>query len=305
MTIKAFCKLNLSLYIGKKRTDGYHSLDSIMVLLDLADLLRLETGQEAFSVSGPFGEGVPLDGQNLVLKTLKLFRESTGFAEPLGLRLEKNVPHGAGLGGASADAAALLLALNRLWGGKTAAALSEDALLDLGARLGSDIPFFVRCFLHKSACAKVGGRGEKVEICTLTEASALPPEFAFGFSPGFSPGTGPIVLLAMPSFQMPTAGAYAALDEARKNGRARNLEALRGRLPGLLPNSFLEASDAYDPLLEALQEAGARCCGLSGSGSCCFGLFENREQAVLASSLKKFQKFLLLPLAHFQNSVLQ
>ncbi|MCL2380244.1 MAG: 4-(cytidine 5'-diphospho)-2-C-methyl-D-erythritol kinase [Treponema sp.] len=276
--IQAPCKINLHLCIGEKRPDGFHDVASVFAALALSDTLRFErAGPQGVSVLDvncrrPCGAIPPED--NLVLKAAALFRERTGFAGGLRIRLDKRVPVGAGLGGGSSNAASTLLALNALAG----APLSGNELTELSATLGSDVPFFLA-----GGAAFVSGRGEVVE-------------------PVKAPA-GLWVVLVKPPFSSDTKTAYRLLDEAREHGCCREpgreqathapskdvlIRSLEGG-PGTWPfyNDFLPLflredgaeADAYRAILEGLRQAGASFAGLSGSGSCCFGVFVTEKMA--------------------------
>ncbi|WP_338687153.1 4-(cytidine 5'-diphospho)-2-C-methyl-D-erythritol kinase [Haloferula helveola] len=153
MTVEAPAKLNLSLRVIRRRDDGFHEIDSVMVTLPgLHDRITITGADEdRFECDEP---GVPTDGSNLAMKALAVFREETGEMDPLAVKLEKRIPHGAGLGGGSSDAAAMLRALDTHFGTK----LGVDALVELAARIGSDIPFFLG-----PPVGRVLGRGEILE----------------------------------------------------------------------------------------------------------------------------------------------
>ncbi|GAA5481854.1 4-(cytidine 5'-diphospho)-2-C-methyl-D-erythritol kinase [Haloferula sargassicola] len=174
MILEASAKLNLSLRVLGRRDDGFHELESLMVRLDgLADRLEIEVSDEDhFSCDAP---GVPADDSNLVIKALQLFRRETGIRDRVRIRLEKRVPHGAGLGGGSSDAAAMLAGLNEL----SRAGLPVGNLTEMGARLGSDIPFFLG-----PPVAVVKGRGERIE-----EGPSLPSMRVVLLKPGFGVST--------------------------------------------------------------------------------------------------------------------
>lgn len=179
-TLRSPAKINLWLRILGKREDGFHDLETRLCPLHLADEVRLSpsaTGAAELVCSNP---EIPVDETNLALKALRAFEQAAGVAQPWRIHLEKNIPHGAGLGGGSSNAAAVLLALNQLNGYP----LGMDLLRDLAARLGSDVPFF----LHRQTC-DASGRGE-----TLTPVKeAIPPL---------------PLLLIKPSFNIATPWAY-------------------------------------------------------------------------------------------------
>ena len=284
--IEAPCKINLHLEIGEKRPDAYHNLKSLFVSLALGDTLRFEkTGKEgdcSLEMNWDFlspdfipAESIPLE-KNLIFRAVSLFREKTGCNSGLLIRVDKRIPAGAGLGGGSSDAASCLLALNCLFGLK----LPVLELKKMAALLGSDVPFF----LEPGGAAFVSGRGEIVEPVKAPE--------------------GLWVILLKPPFASGTAEAFRLLDEARglnnekaintnnkKNLSKKTLIQALGKDPVTWPfyndflNDFLsvglpnERTEAYRALLSALRETGASFAGLSGSGSCCFGVFKAKDEA--------------------------
>ena len=151
ISCKAPCKVNVSLRVLGKRADGFHEVDTVMVPLELCDVLEFfpADGLE-MSCDAP---GVPLDESNLVMKAGRLMERELGRPMPWHVRLVKNVPHGAGLGGGSSDAACVLSALNELEHG----GLSRRRLAELAGEIGSDVGFFI----YGMAC-RCTGRGEKV-----------------------------------------------------------------------------------------------------------------------------------------------
>jgi len=172
-------KINLSLRILGRRDDGFHELRSLMLPVSIFDELQIdhkEEGDLEFVCNAP---GIPLDDSNLVVSAVRLFCGTFGFLPKLRVELRKHIPHGAGLGGGSSDAATTLLALNALFETE----LTRETLAELGAELGSDVPFFV----YQSA-AWIGGRGEQVEPVRGLENVPL--------------------LLVKPPFEVPTPWAY-------------------------------------------------------------------------------------------------
>lgn len=178
MQFTAPAKINLSLEVRGKRPDGFHEIETLMVPISLADTLTIERGDcgIAFTCSDAT---LPAGDDNLVVRAAKLFFERMDIKPDVGIHLEKRVPHGAGLGGGSSDAAATLMGLNELFG----AGFDTPTLSAMASELGSDIPFFV----YRSA-AVCKGRGEIVEPVAF--AHPLP------------------LLLLKPSFGVPTPWAY-------------------------------------------------------------------------------------------------
>ncbi|PQJ27549.1 4-(cytidine 5'-diphospho)-2-C-methyl-D-erythritol kinase [Rubritalea profundi] len=165
----ARAKINLNLKILGKREDGFHALETRMAPISLADQLTF-TPSEEYSLECDQA-GVPLDESNLVTMAVRIFQRETGKACAFRVQLEKLVPHGAGLGGGSSDAAATLRALNQLEGTN----LSVDVLAEWAGEIGSDVPFFV----YDSVC-DCSGRGEivqPIEWPYLLDALLLKPSF--------------------------------------------------------------------------------------------------------------------------------
>jgi 4-diphosphocytidyl-2-C-methyl-D-erythritol kinase len=298
--IEAPCKINLHLHVKDRRSDGYHSLESIFLALDFGDTLHFFPGSRVHGAGDTMDDtcAVRWDGpaagpaagagfkpeENIVLKAAALFRARTGFDRPVRVELVKRVPLGGGLGGGSSDAAAVLAALNVLAG----TGLSVEALGEMAAELGSDVPFFLA--LDRSPAALVSGRGERI----------LP----IG-------GPGPLwVVLVNPGFSSPTAAAFRLLDEsggpAASGPSGEALAAALGEAPRDWPygNDFLpvflaagtvRAREAYSGILQDLKALGADFAGLSGAGSTCFGLFTGGDRAFRAEKrLKKRWPFVQL-----------
>lgn len=185
-TLEAPAKLNLSLKVIGKREDGFHEIDTLMVKLPgLADQLEFcEAGEFSFECDDA---SVPSDDGNLVVKAVRAYETATGTPCKCAISLKKRIPHGAGLGGGSSDAATTFLGLNRLHDFK----LSVERLHDLAASLGSDIPFFL-----SSGAARCTGRGEIVKPV---------------------PSPAPLhVLLLKPSFSVATPDAYRRWSSSRE-----------------------------------------------------------------------------------------
>jgi len=179
MQILAPAKINLSLRVLGRRPDGFHEIESVIAPVSLYDKIEIEQQSRwiDFSCDDPT---LSTGDDNLVVRAAKLFLEQAGITSGLSIKLEKKIPHGAGLGGGSSDAAATLRALNELFKTK----LSREDLVDLATKIGSDVPFF----LYESA-ALCKGRGEIVKPIRLKEKLAI--------------------LLFKPAFGVPTAWAYS------------------------------------------------------------------------------------------------
>ena len=187
MEFLAPAKINLSLLVKGRRDDGYHEIESLIAPVSIFDTLDIALRDQPgidFTCDDP---ALPADDTNLVVRAAKLFCAEVGREPRLRLALRTQIPHGAGLGGGSSDAATTLLALNALCDAR----LSMDALTALAAQLGSDVPVF----LHRSI-ATVRGRGEAVTPCAF-------------------PHTLPL-LLVKPPFAVPTPWAYGRWRDSRE-----------------------------------------------------------------------------------------
>ena len=188
----AHAKVNLWLNVVGRRADGYHLLDSLVAFADLADTLEVEaSGRLTLDVKGPHAAALAREADNLVLKAARLLGGHAGIEPGAAFTLTKNIPLASGLGGGSADAAAALRALCRLW----CLALPERELAGLAVQLGADVPM---CLMERTAIA--GGIGEK-----LAAAPALP---ACG------------LLLVNPGVSLPTADVFRARRGALSAPRA-------------------------------------------------------------------------------------
>lgn len=274
MDVKAFAKINLGLDVLGKRDDGYHEVRMIMQSIGLCDEVSLEALEEdeiSLSLAGA-GPDVPEDERNIMYKAAALLKEHCGLRKGVSIKAVKHIPSQAGLGGGSADAAAVLKGMNSLF----ELGLDEKELRELGVRLGADVPF---CVMEGTALAE--GIGE-----ILTPLKKAPHLY---------------VLLAKPSEGVATGGIYKAIDESGlmedEDGRAHR----RGCIDGLiracdagdvrelcsdLINIFEPVTEARQPLIAELRrrmlELGALGALMSGSGPTVYGLFEDRAGAEAA-----------------------
>ena len=256
----AQAKLNLSLAITGRRADGFHELVSLVAPIALADSLTLEVGHPlGLTCDDP---SLPVDSTNLVLKAAAAYARRRP-ASPTGrFLLTKRVPHGAGLGGGSADAAAALRLLDRASGDP----LGPEALEALAAEIGSDCPFFVR-----GQAAVMRGRGERLEILPAAARAAL---------------AGRKVVLAKPPFGVPTPEAYGLLAKAGKYRPVAQAEAeLAAWLAQPAADPVKLGNDLAAPVfskylaLPAGLASFRRVTGsdwqMTGSGSACFAWVED------------------------------
>jgi 4-diphosphocytidyl-2-C-methyl-D-erythritol kinase len=261
LVTRAHAKVNLDLRVLGTRADGFHELRTVFQTIELHDTLTLEVHGGAFAVKCRM-PGVPLDSSNLVWRAAAALWSALGRAgEPADvvITIDKAIPMQAGLGGGSADAAAALLGLARLWGGAPVTLLREVA-----SGIGADVAFFLA-----GGTALGLGRGE--EIYPLVD---LPPHW---------------IVIIHPPFGVSTAEAYAWYDDDRTAGvkETRELQIL----PVPWPTRAAQMINDLEPpvvrrhpeitaLKASLRDAGAVAAAMSGSGSAVFGLFRSRAAAM-------------------------
>ena len=260
VTVEANAKINLTLDILGKRPDGFHEVAMVMQTIGLHDTLVMEKTERdiELSINVPW---LKADEKNLAWRAAELIRQEYGLEGGVRIELTKRIPVAAGLAGGSADAAAVLKGMNDLYGLQ----LDEEKLCELGARLGSDIPF---CIMGGTMLAT--GRGE-----VLTRLSDMPETW---------------VVLAKPRISVSTAWAYQNYDEqgaerhpdneAIKQAIARgNRKAVAGLLCNVLESVTIKKYDVIAEYKQMMLDKGAMASMMSGSGPTVFGLAKNREQA--------------------------
>jgi 4-diphosphocytidyl-2-C-methyl-D-erythritol kinase len=158
ITVKAYAKINIGLKILDKRDDGFHNIETTLATINLSDILTLEQVDSGIVVDAP-GLDVQVE-ENLCFRAASLFMGRYGIDDGVGIKLIKNIPIGAGLGGGSTDAAAVLKGMARLHDMH----IDDKELMELGSELGSDIPFFIR-----GGAAYARGRGEDLKFFKLPQ----------------------------------------------------------------------------------------------------------------------------------------
>lgn len=268
----AYAKINLTLDVLGKRADGYHDLQSVMQTISIRDDVQIDLGTCKPWRLTCTAEDIPTDARNLAWKAAKVFFEAVE-KEPNGLAIQitKRIPSQAGLGGGSADAAAVLRALNRHYGSP----LSILALAELGAQVGSDVPFCVLC-----GTAMAEGRGERLR--------KLPdmPDCVF--------------VVCKPDFSVSTPELYRKLDTVAISHRPNNTAMESALLSGDLTRVSREVYNVFDPVVTAehlelnyiksiFNSYGSLAQQMTGSGSAVFAIMPNFEYACVACSMLKDQ----------------
>lgn len=253
MQFLAPAKINLTLRVVRRREDGFHDIDSLMVPISVFDRIDIELLDEGGLQFTCDDQSIPTDDKNLVVRAAKLFCSEIGLEPHLRIHLEKHIPHGAGLGGGSSDAAITLIGLNHLYRTE----LPRETLLSLAADLGSDVPFFI-----EGRPARARGRGEQLEPAGFNQRLPL--------------------LLIKPSFGVPTPWAYQRWRESRElPGIPYAAQSLPwGELVNDLERPVFEKYLFLATLKKWLLQQG-ECTGalLSGSGSTVFAVLRQTDDA--------------------------
>ena len=261
--LPAPAKINLFLHVVGRRADGYHELQTVFQFLDLADRVRIARRADACLRRTAAIPGVE-EADDLVMRAARLLRDESGVEAGADIAVDKRIPLGGGLGGGSSDAASVLIGLDRLWG----LGMGTDRLAALGARLGADVPVFVR------GMASWGeGVGERLVPVSLEE---------------------PWYVLVVLPFAVSTAGVFGTPALTRNTPRIRMKDLLRGESgapesPARIERLLISARNDCEPVVremhpevgEALdwlsQHARAR---MTGTGATVFAPFGSRERAV-------------------------
>lgn len=259
MEMNAYAKINLSLDITGRREDGYHTLDTVMQSVTLADRVTAvltETGEITLTCTKPH---IPTDGKNTAFRAAQLFLDSTGLDFGVKIHIEKHIPDEAGLGGGSADAAAVLRLLNRMAGEP----LVTAELLYIGMQIGADVPF---CVLNGTQ--RCGGIGEQMVPLRAMPACGL--------------------VLVKPPVGVSTPEAYRQCDTVPDSGERYSGALTRALERRSLAETAQALGNRFDDALQfpAVREIKEKLCALgalnacmSGSGSAVFGVFETPEKA--------------------------
>lgn len=260
MKINAYGKINLTLDVVGRREDGYHLLDTVMQTISVWDELEIQHSRQPGVHLQCNRESLPTDSKNTAFRAAKFFLEDRGLQnEGVYIFIKKHIPSRSGMGGGSADAAAVLRGLNEMYETK----LSTEKLMELGAKVGADVPFCV-----------MGGAAR----CTGTGAQVEP----------IDPMPECWLAVCKPPVGMSTPRAYALLDQyplSSIQATPRMLEAMAAgslkRIGRSLANRFDETlrMAPVRALKRAMTDAGALGAMMTGSGSSVYGIFETEQRA--------------------------
>lgn len=264
---EAYAKINLTLDVLGLREDGYHDMDMVMQSVSLSDTVTLTLEERPGVRVKSLGADLPQDRSNLAVDAAYRYLEAVGCPKQgLSMTIEKRIPVCAGTAGGSSDAAAVLRGLNRLLGEK----LSQEALMQLGSQVGSDVPY---CVLGGTARAK--GRGE-----VLSSLPSLPPCW---------------IVLCKPDFPISTPQLFRRIDQYPEGKKPNTKAMLRALEHGQLPAVAKELYNVFEAVLpepqrqevqnirRILSESGALGTCMSGTGPTVFGLFDRKDRAEQAA----------------------
>lgn len=276
MTLNANAKVNLYLDIAGIRADGYHLLETVMQSVDLCDVVTVSLGGECIRVECSNPE-IPNGDGNICYKAAERFARAFGKPLSVGIRVEKRIPHGAGMGGGSADAAAVLFALNTMCGNPF---LYAD-LVRLGAEVGADVPFCLRG--GTQLCRGIGDE--------LTEIEPFPER---------------VFLVVKPDFACDTRGGYARYDEAPipERGEIGGFVKSGEGFPKMMYNVFQTVynDERIERIIGRLNDSGAEGAILTGSGSAVFGVFPDEQSA--RNAAREFPKYFTAVCRPAQNGII-
>ncbi len=256
---KAPAKLNIRLKVTGRRPDGYHELVSIMIPIDLFDLLELTVDPGGGIKLACEGIQIPTDENNLAFRAAQSFFSRTGIREEVSIKLIKHVPVAAGMGGGSSDAAATLLALNEMW----SRPLSLPEMHDLAIGLGADVPFF----LEGKPCLARG-------IGEILEPLDSWPKCWF--------------VIVRPPIEVSTSWVYSNLKFVLTTDEYDNIKQTLSHvpisIPQILENDLERVTSATFPIVETIKksliQAGAQGALMTGSGPSVFGVFPSLDEAL-------------------------
>ncbi len=275
LVIKSFAKVNLFLKVLNKRPDNYHNLNTLFERINLFDKITLIARRDNLIKISCNNPNVPLDETNLCFKAAKLLRDKFGKTRGLNIKITKRIPVGAGLGGGSSNAASVLIALNRLW----KLNLSKEKLAEFGAKLGSDVPFFI----YDTPFAEGKLRGEKIRVSSRLNKIRL------------------WHILVVPKIHVSTPLIYKKLDDfCGLTKTSSDVKILTSALvkknlflnSGLLFNSLEQVTFKLYPevkrVKDSLASLGLSNIVMSGSGSAVVGIVSSgKKAAILAQKIRK------------------
>ncbi len=273
-TYHSYAKINLALEILGKRPDGYHEINSIFLPITLADQIHIQKSDKFDIKIEPENVKIPLK-ENIIYKTIKLMQNKFKInIDFINIKLIKNIPIGAGLGGGSSNAATILLALNEIYNLK----LSKQELRQIGKEIGADVPFFI-----DPKPSIVQGIGDII----------TPIEFNFDFQ----------ILIIYPNIQISTKFAYSLIPYRSRPQKSTNYIEVLNQIKSLqdfkkffvndFENYLFPQYKSLGAIKQKLYEIGAHFATLTGSGASIFGIFESKKKICLENIISLNYNILL------------
>jgi 4-diphosphocytidyl-2-C-methyl-D-erythritol kinase len=273
LTMKSFAKINLYLEIIGQRADGYHLLDSLMVLVDIFDNIEIEKSDHLELVIKSSNHNFSQQDwrQNIIIKAVNLLAKEFTFDPKIKISLTKNIPVAAGLGGGSSNAATIMLMLNDFYN----LGLSEKRLLELGLKIGADVPFFLNALTNKKPVF-VSGIGEVLK----TFEGTIPHLHLLIVNPNQPLSTKQV-------FELFAQDCGFKKDKILVDDN-QDILTLSQNHNNDLENPAIKIIPKIALILNALKEEKCLLARMSGSGASCFAIFENAAE--LENCYKKLQK---------------
>jgi 4-diphosphocytidyl-2-C-methyl-D-erythritol kinase len=271
--MKSYAKINLYLEITGRRPDGYHLLDSLMVLIDIFDVISItESANLELEIKGQNADFLKSNWQeNIIIKTVNLLAKKYHFLPQIKITLEKNIPVAAGLGGGSSNAATIIVMLNEFYNLQ----LSRAEMLELGLQIGADVPFFLNANFQKNSATFVSGVGEILENAEL-ELADLP------------------LLIINPNQYLSTKEIFELFasegvsSKPKSHQKHQDIFTLIQNRRNDLQNPAIKTMPEIGLILESLEKENCVLSRMSGAGASCFAVFENDEN--LEKTYQKLQK---------------
>lgn len=273
--LKCRAKINLSIDVLGKRTDGYHLVEMIMQTIDLFDIIKIFSLEEDKIVIESNSNDIPLDSSNIVYKAVDLIKEKFNIKKGAKIYIEKNIPIAAGMAGGSSNAAAILVGLNKIW----ELNLNQNELKDLGLQLGADVPFCI-----EGGASLAENIGEQ-----LTKIDGLPQDT--------------FILVCKPELFVSTKDIYEAIDskiiDKRPDNKLliklleeNNVRQLSREMYNVLEEVTKEKYPVIEEIEKIMMDNNALGSMMSGSGPTVFGIYDTREEAEKCKNilLKKFKQ---------------
>ena len=278
MKVKAFAKINLCLDVLRRKEDGYHEVEMVMINVDIADVLEIKELEEKKILLKSDNKDLAMDETNLIYKAIVLLQKEAGKDFGIELSLEKNIPMEAGMAGGSADAAATLKAVNELF----KLNISKDRLLELGASLGADIPF---CIMGGTALAS--GVGEKLKsLKPLPKMKILIAKPNTGLSTKKVYESLDIENLNKSGFRHRDVKEMVSVIESDKDEKIK-IKEIADSLNNILELPSIKLLPFIEDIKKTMMDNNCLGCLMSGSGTAVFGIFDSDEDMLRTKKILK------------------